>query len=239
MQTDCKLRIAVCDDTSADRAKVTGMTTQILQEVDIACSISEYENGKALLADIRSGVPFHILLLDVVMDELNGMELAAELRKQQDKTAIIFISSNREMALLGYEVSAARFLAKPLDPDKLKEALMYCCKCWQEKKEILLPTVQGKRRISFADIQFVEAFDRGTRFVLANAAVESRLKLSEVEAMLPKSAFILCHRAYIANLACVKYIRHYEFVLKSGEIVPIGKGRYSEIHRKLVDYLAD
>lgn len=239
MLTDCRLRIAVCDNEQTDRAQIAGMTKEILQEADILYSISGYESGKSLLADIQNGALFHILLLDVMMDEMDGMELAATLRKQKNKTAIIFISLNREMALRGYEVSASRYLAKPLDRDKLKEALMHCCQVWQEKKEILLPTDLGQHRTSFSDIQYVEAFERGTRFVLAHETVESRLKLSEVEGMLPGSAFILCHRAYIVNLSCVKFIRHYEFALKCGEIVPIGKGRFSEIRRRFVDYLAD
>lgn len=90
-----------------------------------------------------------------------------------------------------------------------------------EKKEILLPTIRGKHRTSFTDIQYVEAFDRGTRFVLANETVECRLKFNEVEALIPKSSFLLCHRAYMVNLSCIKYIRPYEFSLKSGETVPI------------------
>ena len=143
------------------------------------------------------------------------------------------------MALCGYEVSAVRYLAKPLDESKLKEALLYCYRIWQEKKEILLPTDMGKHRTSFSDIQYVEAFNRGTRFVLANETVESRLKFGEVEAMLPRSAFVLCHRAYIVNLSCIKFIRPYEFLLRSGENVPIGKGRYPAIRKKFIDYIAD
>ena len=59
-----------------------------------------------------------------MMDGLNGIQLAAALRCRNNETQIIFISSNREMAMDGYEVSAARYLAKPLNPDKLKEALL-------------------------------------------------------------------------------------------------------------------
>ena len=239
MPTECILRIAVCDDAEGDRLQIAGMAEQILQEAGILHSISKYESGKTLLADIHRGAQFQILLLDVMMDEMDGMELAAVLRKQKNKTAIMFISSNREMALCGYEVSAVRFLAKPVEMDKLKEALLYCCSTWQEKKEILLPTEHGQYRTSFADIQFVEAFDRGTRFFLAEEVLESRLKFSEVEAILPKPAFLLCHRAFIVNLACVKYIRNYEFALKSGKIVPIGKARYADARKKFVDYLAD
>lgn len=239
MPTDSELKIAVCDDIEKDRIQIINMTKGILQDMQVSCSIVGYKDGPSLLADIQNGSKFHIMLLDVMMDEMDGMELAAELRKQGNRTAIIFISINREMALYGYEVSAVRYLTKPLEEGKLKEALTYCYKGWQEKKEILLPTAQGQYRTSFSNIQFVEAFDRGTRFYLDGEIVESRMKFGEVEAWLPKSAFLLCHRGFIVNLSWVKSIRNYEFTLTGGRIVPIGKNRYSEVYKNFVNYIAD
>ena len=57
----------------------------------LACSLSSYESATALLTAIQDGAQFHILLLDVMMEGLDGMELAAALRKLGDSTAIIFI----------------------------------------------------------------------------------------------------------------------------------------------------
>lgn len=231
------LQIAVCDDSQSDLLEITDMTSHILRQADILFNITEYDNGLSLLSDMQNGRQFHVLLLDVMMSEPDGMEIAAELRRHGDNTQIVFISANREMALRGYEVSAVRYLAKPPEEDKLKEALLYCYRGWQAKKEILLPTEKGLHRTPLADIQYVEAFDRGTRFVLRDDVFETRMKYSEVDAMLPKSDFLLCHRGFIVNLAWVKFIRHYEFVLKSGRTVPVGKGRYAEIHKTFVDYI--
>ena len=239
MQTDTLLKIAVCDDEPADLKQITEPTGKILQDASIQYQITEYASAKALLADIQRGVQFQLLLLDVMMDEMDGIALAAELRRLENKAVIIFISINREMALQGYEVSAVRYLAKPVNPHKLQEALLYCCTILQEKKEILLPTEQGQCRISCADILYLEAFERGTRFILTNESVCSRAKFNEAEELLPHSAFLRCHRAYMVNLAGIKFIRPYEFVLKNGQCVPISRGRYAEVHKKLVDYLAD
>ena len=238
MPTDNELKIAVVDDIEQDRVQIAEQTRDILCQAKIPHSIDRYADGKSLLDDLRSGKKYNLLLLDVMMDEMDGMELADELRKQGRCPNIIFISINREMALYGYERNAVRYLAKPLDQAKLEEALMYCCTLWQQKKEILLPTNKGQYRISFSDIQFVEAFDRGTRFYFHGEAVESSMKFGEVEAWLPKSLFLLCHRAFIVNLSCVKSIKNYEFALESGSIVPIGKNRYSEIYKRFIDYIS-
>ncbi|MBO5322796.1 MAG: response regulator transcription factor [Oscillospiraceae bacterium] len=238
MPTSNELRIAVVDDIEKDRFQIAEQTRDILVHAKISHSISGYGDARSLLDDIHSGKKYDLLLLDVLMDDIDGMALAKALRNQGDHTMIVFISISQEMARLGYQVEASRYLVKPLDKEELKESLMYCIDKLT-KKEILLPTEKGQYRTSFQNIQFVEAFDRGTRFVLTDDTVETKLKFSEVEAMLPKSTFILCHRAYIVNLALTKHISQYEFVMKNGAVIPISRLRYNEIYRKFVDRLTD
>lgn len=239
MSTDNGLKIAVVDDIEKDRLQIAEKTRDILDQAKITHSIDCYADGKSLLDDLHSGKKYNLLLLDVLMDEMDGMALAAELRKQGNQTMIVFISISQEMARRGYQVEASRYLVKPLEWEELKEALTYCYEKWQEKKEILLPTDKGYYRTSFPNIQFVEAFDRGTRFVLTDDTVETRLKISEAEAMLPNSTFIVCHRAYIVNLAHTQHISRQEFVMKNGAAVPISRLRYNEIYRKFIDCLTD
>lgn len=109
-----QLHIAVCDDEPMDCQQIADLTREIMTAEGLACFISCYDGATPLLAAIQNGTQFHILLFDVMMGDLDGIGLAAALREMGDDTAIIFISYNREMALRGYEVSAARYLAKPL-----------------------------------------------------------------------------------------------------------------------------
>ena len=239
MQTENHLHIAVCDDRIYDLSEIISMTSQILQEENIDFTIIEYTSSVSLLADMQSGKRFGLLLLDVMMDDLDGMQLAAELRRQGNKIQIVFISCNREMAMDGYEVSAARYLAKPLNPLKLKEALLYCYRTQQVKKEILLPTDKGMLRTPLSDIQYVEAFDRSTKIVLKDKTLEIRLKFSDMEVMFPKNDFLRCHRAFLVNLRCVTFVHQYEFVLQSGLTVPIGQARYTEVKNKFADSVTE
>ena len=171
-----QFQIAVCDDEARDRERIVQMTEDLLQSERIPYSIISFASGRELLSAIQGGDRFHLLLLDVMMEEMDGMELAAAIREQQNRTSIVFISTNREMALRGYEVSAARYLAKPVEEEKLQEALIYCHNVWLEKREILLSSTKGQCRIRFSEIQYVEAFERGTRIVLVIEAIETKLK---------------------------------------------------------------
>lgn len=232
------LQIAVCDDETADRAQILAQTEEILRREALACSISSYGSASDLLAVMQNGKSFHILILDVMMGELSGMELAAALRKLGDRTAIIFISSNQEMALRGYEVSAARYLSKPVQAQLLREAILYCCRTNYERKEIMLPTVRGQCRILLSDIVYAEAIERVTKLILKDRPEKLNMKFSDLSDMLPGHQFILCHRSYLVNLDYVGYVRNRELELTTGDVLPVSKYRQRELQQKLVDYLS-
>ena len=234
-----QLRIAVCDDEPIDRQQAAGLTHEITKEEGLACSLSCYESGAALLAAIQGGAQFHILLLDVMMDGLDGMALAAALRKLGDDTAIIFISSNREMALRGYEVSAARYLAKPLQRPQLREALLHCCRALHEGRGILLPTEKGQSRLAPADIIYAEPWERGSKLQLVSGSIRTSAKFSDLMELLPERSFTLCHRTILVNLAFVKHLRSHEIELADGRVLPVSKHRISDLKRQLLEYVHD
>ena len=232
-----RLRLAVCDDEPAFCDQIVEWTREILQQERIEADIERFESARPLLDTIESGATFSILLLDVMMDGMDGMTLAAALRAQGQRTPIIFISNNREMALRGYEVAAARYLAKPLDRQKLREALLYCCNTLGTSGELLLPVADGHRRIKSGSILYAETYGRGIRIALQDGLLESRLKISELAAMLPSSQYVFCHRTILVNLDFVTGIRYCEIELQGGIRLPISKYRLSDLRAQLLRHL--
>lgn len=203
---------------------------------EIPAEIACFASARALLHAIQTGRAFQILLLDVMMEGMDGMELAAALRAGQEEAAIVFISSNREMALRGYEV-AARYLAKPLDAEKLREALLHCCAAYLQPREIVLPTSEGQSKVNVRAIVYVEPWDRGVRLHFAHKKVEVRMSISQVAALLPEHQFTYCHRTLLVNLAYVRHLRYCELELKSGERLPISKYRLAQFKSEFMKYL--
>ena len=232
-----QFHIAVCDDEPLDREETIHLIKDVLEEETIPGQISAFSGGSELLGAIQGGAQFHTLFLDVMMEDLDGMALAAALRERGNHTAIVFVSSNRDMALRGYEVAAVRYLAKPLDPERLHEALMFCYESRFEQREILLPAAGGQSRILPSDIIFAEAWERGVRLTLRDGQADAGVKISDLAAMLPERQFVLCHRTVLVNLAFVQSIRYCELELKSGKILPISKYRQTETRQKLMRYL--
>lgn len=171
---------------------------------------------------------------------MDGMALAAALRAWHEDAAIIFISSNREMALRGYEVAAARYLAKPVEREKLREALLYCAASREKKRPLALPTASGgQSRVDPSAIVYVEAWERGVRLDLGAEKLEAKIPISQLAAMLPGGQFAYCHRTLLVNLACVRHVRYCELELKNGERLPISKYRLAQFKSEFLKYLRD
>lgn len=235
--SEFKMRIALCDDDSQDLQTILAMTKAIAEEDGIRCELDCYQSGDELLGKIKRGERYSLLLLDVMMGETNGIELAAALRAEQNNTAIVFVSSNREMALSGYEVSALRFLAKPVEKEKLREALQCCWRASQDRRDIALQTNRGVRKIAPADLIYAETWGRGIRVTLTGGQEDVAMKISDLEEMLPGRQFVMCHRAYLVNLDYVQYLRYCELELKNGDTLPVSKYRQNVIRDRLLNCL--
>ena len=224
--------IAVCDDEPAARELITHMTREILKRENVPCKIKVFDSGVALFDAIGAGADFQILLLDVMMANLDGMALAARLRSLGHQTAIIFISAYHEKALEGYEVSAARFIGKPINPDKMREALLYCVGAIEKDRTIILPTPAGAHRLTVKEIYYAETWGRGIRVTYRGGRIESSTAISRLQEMLADPRFVFCHRAYLINMDHVRALRYGEADMADGSTVPVSKHRYAEIREK-------
>ena len=136
-------------------------------------------------------------------------------------------------------MAAARYLAKPLDREKLREALLYCCAAHARRRALALPTADGQTRVDPSAILYVEAWERGVRLDLGGEKLEAKIPISQIAAMLPEGQFAYCHRTLLVNLACVRHVRYCELELQNGERLPISKYRLAQFKSEFLKYLRD
>lgn len=237
--TEQPFYIAVCDDVQADKKAIMEMTREICQEEDIDSKITGFENAGELLDAIRNGQKYDLFLIDMMTPEQDGMGLAHTLRDQDVRASIVFISSNREMALQGYEVAAARYLAKPLDREKLKEAVQYCHGQRQKIQDLFLPVDGSLRRVSPKEIYYIEIAGRKSRVRLEEEEWDASIPIGELEKMLAGWDFVRCHKSFLVNCRYVQSFRTSSMELTDGRSVPISKHRIKEVRKLFFDYMKD
>lgn len=209
----------------------------ICQKENIELHLSCFKSGKELIDAINDGKSFDLLLLDVMMPKQNGMELAEFLRKSAFGGLIVFISYNKEMALRGYEVSAVRYLAKPLEEERLREALLYCFGQVQTSREFLIPVNGSTQRLRTEEIMYIETQGRGCRVVQEHGECLTVMRISELEAKISEQSFIRCHQSFLVNMRFIYIVRTSEVELVNGVRIPVSKHRIQEVRKRFFYYM--
>ena len=223
------LRIAVCDDMPDFLDQIQQCILRWPDGPD-RVSVDTFTDADTLITS-HSRTPFDIILLDVVMPLLSGIDAAKEIRQQDKSVKIVFLTSSPEFAVDSYRVKASNYLLKPLDAKKLYHCLEELSEdILQNAKRILVKGRYGFHRIALQDIEFVESDNKYIHFFLVNkTTLTSSDPLYAYEhKLLLADGFFKCNRSYIVNLYRIDSFSTKEIRMRSGYRIPISRSFQKE-----------
>lgn len=240
------LQIAICDDNEVE-------LTQIIQIVEafktshISRHNIQYEtflNGLDLLiAATENDIHYDIIILDIVMPLMTGLEVAAEIRKKNTISKIVFLTTSSEFALDSYKVNAYYYFLKPIKKEGLIPLLEKACADIADKKEheIIVKCKTCLTKVFLHNIEYTEVLARTVYFHLTSGEVLETLgTLSQLEnSLLSDKRFIKPHRSYIVNMDCINHITDKDVITFSNKLVPISRKLNKNIKQAFIDYSFD
>lgn len=229
------ITVAICDDEKEQINLLRGLLLNWSSDKPFAVDIKEYNSAESFLFDYKDN-SCDLLMLDIEMRNLNGMELAHKLRDKGDMLPIIFITGYGDYISEGYDVEALHYLLKPVDEQKLYAVLdKYISRHNNTRSdEILVETDELALHISADSIVFIEAFGRKTELHLSdNAVIKSNMSIGT---FIKTDFFISCHRSYLVNLRYIKSIGKTEIFLDNGEKIPLSRRLYNDVNKQFIDY---
>ncbi|MCD7737604.1 MAG: LytTR family DNA-binding domain-containing protein [Lachnospiraceae bacterium] len=117
------MKIGICDDEKSTREYLERLSKEWGQECGVSVETVCFANAESFLFAWEENRDFDVLLLDIEMGQMNGMELAGRIRESDEDTAIVFITGYDEYIGQGYEVAALHYLIKPVEREKLWRVL--------------------------------------------------------------------------------------------------------------------
>lgn len=226
------MRIAICDDEEEGRA----MLAEKVRRLYPAAELALYSSGGELLM----APPPDIVLLDIQMPGLNGMDTAKLLRQNDKDAAIIFVTALEDYVFEAFDVGALHYLVKPFDHRKLAEVLARAVRQWKDRqrqteKPTLMVTRAGEHiAVPIEDIVYAEVFNRKVILHTLDSDIEYYGKMKELE----KKAgcdFYRPHRAYLVNF---RFIRKYDaatIYLERGQAL-MAKQNYQDFVKSYLRY---
>lgn len=217
------LQIAIAEDEAPARAALQEYLERWQTESGQQVQALFFESGTQLVEQLPQ--PLQLVLLDIQMPGLNGMETARLLREKLPEVELVFITSLTGYALESYEVAALDYLVKPVSYPRFCRSIQRAVRRIAQQQENLLTVknTEGVFRVRVKDLLYVEVFSH--RLVLHTAGQE--LSYSGTLAALEKrlgEGFFRCHSSFLINLEKVTGLDGSE-VLLDGCRLPVSKYR--------------
>lgn len=189
-------------------------------------SLEVYTDPAAALEAICRTRPA-IAFLDIEMDGLNGMAMAARIPSE---TCIIFTTAYLDYAAEGFDLDAVDYLHKPFSYDRFEKAVARALRrldytrAAAGTRSIVVKQEYNNVTIPLDDILYVEAMEAYSKiYRRSGGCTISRVTLKNLGAMLPADTFIRIHRSYIVPRARIASFNSQEVRLDSGHILPVGR----------------
>ncbi len=233
------IKVAVCDDETSAMKELSALLDQYCAERDIELKIEDFQASADLLDVVERGSRFDVLLMDILMHGINGIDAAAEIRRFDSCVKIIFLTSSPEFAVQSYTVNAFYYLLKPIISDSLFPVLDSVFEtCGQEQTErLILNCKYGIVPVETKRIEFCEVFHR-TLFIhmISGRVLEYIGSLDNFERLLiGRGCFFRIHRSFLINLNYVRSISRKALIMSCMTEIPIPRGKYNEIKNAFLE----
>ena len=219
------LKIIACDDDVAFLDRLHRMIDRWSTETGTAVDVALVTRGEDLLAR-HAASRADIILLDMIMPLVNGMDTARELRQADTAVRLVFLTSSPEFALESYEVRAFDYLLKPVTYERLAQLLNELSSMRPAATdELVIKTSFGYHALRLSDIEYAEARNKHVVFHLRDGRdIEALESFRSVEDRLAQNAtFFKCHRSYQVNLRNIDHFDRTDIVMRSGACIPLSR----------------
>jgi len=231
------LKVAVCDDDKECLSQLCQLLEEYRSSHMPELRYTPFTGAFGLLSAIECGQHFDIAILDILMPNTNGIQVAEEIRRRDEGMEIVFLSSSPGFAYESYSVHARDYLLKPIQAELLF-ALLDQIALREKKPQEGITVKSGATliRILFSQLSYVEVSGKHLFFNLTDGTVrEVYGTLKEYEPLLlSRPEFLQVHRSYIVNMLEVEELSSSGIRTFSGKQLPVSRLLYPQVQK---DYM--
>lgn len=230
------IRIAIVDDEKAMVEMINREIKSALISFNIQCEISQFTDGNVFFQSCIES-RYDLVLLDIDMPQISGIDIAQKIRTKQTDTEIIFVTNRDELVYDTIKYTPFRFIRKFRFDMEISEALeSFLKKVESNKKTKLFSTEHGKKVVAITDILYIEVGSHKLTVYMQQECFVANGNLKDLEKEISQYGFIRIHQGYLVNFRCINIIGQKDVVLDDGTKLPLSRKRIEESKSKLMRY---
>lgn len=233
------MRIAICDDESVVLKDTMRMVDEIIEQCGFIGEVYSFNSGEELLSNLEKDlVSFDIYILDINMQDIDGIEVAKKIRCCDKNVIIIFLTSHRDWMEDAFDVQAFHYLLKPIDRKKLEVVFKKIVNYFSDRK-ILYYFKQGKKlySIPYKNIYYFESDKRKIKIATDKGEYYYYDTISNIEKIVGDELFTRTHVAYFVNMDYIRNFDGKDAALENGISIPVSKKYVESFNINFMKYL--
>ena len=212
-------RIGICDDDLQEAQKIEEYIRHMpFHDLETEVFLS----GEELLRHHLENKKYNIILLDIELPSVNGIETAIKLRKTDLDMVLIFVTAHREYVYKTFEALPFRFLEKPVSYDMLVNSIGEAIRYLEERRSYFFYK-KGNRhyQIPARDILYFEALNRKIKIVSLDQTEICYGKIHTLTGQLNPDYFLRVHNSFIINMDHITSFSEKEVLLGNKYSIPV------------------
>ena len=229
------MRTAIIEDTAENTKILLNHLQQYEKETGISIYTTSFQNGMDFISDYHP--VWDLILLDIEMPLMNGIETARKIRQLDADVLIIFVTCMAQYAIEGYSVRALDYILKPVHyysfaskMDQVMEIL-----ATRQKKKLIIHARNEHIRLPLEQLLYVEVQNHTLCYHTKQKLLYAtgNQSLSRLAEELADCGFARCHQAFLVNLQYVVRYDKYNVWLPN-DMIPMSRGYYKSFTQALL-----
>ena len=222
------MKISICDD----ERKILEEIASFVERKFPSARIKSYSDGTSFISSGEERPD--VLLIDIDMPGMSGMDVAAALALEKAQSLIVFVTAHDELVYDSFKYHPFAFVRKKFLEEELRNVLTDCEKEIEGRsKRFIFQNASNMVNLAQSEILYFEGQANYLAIHTTGSQYRMRSTMSAVEDELKNNGFLRIHKGFLVNLEQIKILKSEELELDNGEILPIGKS-YSESAKKSI-----
>lgn len=231
------VKIAICDDSTTDVEKIE----KYLEELPFSVDVDVFYSGADLFDYIkRQEEQYHLYFLDIELGDINGTDLAREIRRRDEKCLIVFLTGHPGYVYEIFDITVFDYIIKPVTRERMDQ-LMGRVKMTLEKQGRIFYYNFNKVRYGL-NAEKIYLFQKNCRLIeiytQKEGVLSTYMKMDEVMAQLNQQNFARISYSCIVNLKYVEEIKGQVIYMSNGMSMNIARNLIKEVKEKHLRYLS-